>query len=109
MSITQNHDNLHAVKHENIKQGRCGIIHNETTIHKSSNDEDISNYRSSYSLQLWGNPMPYSNSKSSDMKNVKQFKQENQLTYDISYKTVYEKQICHKWTNDNVWITGSWL
>ena len=33
------------------KKRRCGMIANETTIHKRPNDTDINKYRSPYGLQ----------------------------------------------------------
>ena len=35
----------------NIKMRRCDMIANETTIHQSSNEVDVRNYRQPYGLQ----------------------------------------------------------
>ena len=34
-----------------VYKKRCGMIANETTLHKRPNDTEIKNYRSPYSLQ----------------------------------------------------------
>ena len=43
-----------------MSKRRCGMIANETTLHKRSNDTEVNNYRAQYGHQQLAKPIPYS-------------------------------------------------